>query len=123
MKSPAIKNKLRSELIDIEKKLQNSYKATKAYEEHKAIMSIKNNAKYFFAYAKRFSKQKSSIGPLIDDTGAIISDNLGMANVLATQFSSAYSTPKSALPAAGEMFCDDFCSFENIPFIVVNSVA
>ena len=110
------KFKLKSELIDIEKKLQKSYKLSKEYEEHEAIKSIKKNSKYFFAYAKRFSKLRNNIGPLLDGS-KIISGDLGMANILAAQFSSAYSTPKVPLPAPDKLFNDCQYPLENIPFI------
>lgn len=112
----SIKCKLKSELLEIEKNLQKSYKSSKEFEEHEAIKSIKKNSKYFFAYAKRFSKLKTSIGPLLDGS-KVISDDYGMANILASQFSSAYSTPKSKLQLPDKIFENSTYSLENIPMI------
>ena len=57
--------KLRQELVNIEKQLQVTYRKSLLEKEHKAAQAIKNNSKYFFNYAKRFSKVKTTIGPLI----------------------------------------------------------
>ena len=58
------KKKLDNELIDIESKLQNSYKRSNDYQEQKAMVAIKRNPKYFFLYIMKFSKIKNDIGPL-----------------------------------------------------------
>ena len=56
--SPAKTCKLRQELLDIEKKLQRSYKESSEYMESKAVQSIKVNPKFFYAYTKKKSKCK-----------------------------------------------------------------
>ena len=114
--SPSTKRKLKTELIEIEKKLVKSQKTCKENEEHKAIQSIRKNSKYFFAYAKRFSKLKNDIGPLIDSAENVVSDSQGMADLLASQFSNAYSHPKSQLPTASELFDNCFSSMNSISF-------
>lgn len=91
--SPSRKEKLSNEIIDIETKLMNSYKDEKSYEEKKAIDAIKKNPKYFFKYARRFSKTKSSIGPLVNEHGEVINDSFAMANMLMEQYSKMFSTP------------------------------
>ena len=53
-------------LIAIEISLQQSYKTDKQSNEAKALSAIKSNPKYFYSYAKKFSKTKSGIGPLLD---------------------------------------------------------
>ena len=58
VRSSQQKNKLSSELIDIEKKLTKSYKEERDYQEHIALGSIKKNVKYFYKYVRRFSKVK-----------------------------------------------------------------
>ena len=116
--SPSTKAKLRSELINIEKELVNSHRTCKEYEEHQAIQSIKKNIKFFFAYARRFSKLNNKIGPLLDDSGKIIADDLGMANLLADQFAKSYSSSKTPLPTASELFDDCNSDLNSIPFTV-----
>ena len=114
--SPSTIRHLKSELIEIEKKMVNSHRTCKENEETQAIQLIKKNTKYFFSYAKRFSKLKNNIGPLIDKNEKVVSDDQGMAQMLATQFSNAYSQPKSKLPTASELF-DNCSSFMNsLPF-------
>ena len=52
--------------IDIEKKLKRSYDNDKDRDELKAVSAIKKNSKYFYSYAKKFSKVSTGIGPLLD---------------------------------------------------------
>jgi len=91
--SPSRRNRLDNELVDIERKLQESYKRSNEYQEQKAIDAIKRNPKYFFSYVKKFSKIKSAIGPLLGQDGNYVTDNKGMANTLQAQYSSVFSTP------------------------------
>ena len=58
---------LRNEARDIEKKLKKSYDSDRADNEHKAVSAIKKNIKYFYSYAKKFSRLKTGVGPLVDD--------------------------------------------------------
>ena len=53
-----------TEARDIENKSQISYPETRDFNEQKAVDAIKNNSKYLFSNAKKFSKVVSSIGPL-----------------------------------------------------------
>ena len=115
--SSSIKDKLRKELIKIERELQKSRKNSKAYEERKAIQAIKRNAKYFYTYAKKFAKTKGNIGPLINDKEEYIYDNAGMANLLSDQYKSVYTEPDKPLPSAAEIFPDqDNSKFTDINF-------
>ena len=67
-----------------------------AERELKAVECVKNNPKYFFSYAKRFSKLKSNIGPLRDtESGILQHDPQKMAEILQTQYSSVFSDPKN----------------------------
>ena len=91
-KSPSLKNRLQTELINIEKQLQESRKKTKYYEEVKAINAITKNSKFFFAYAKKYSKVKHGIRPLKNKKGHYIYDSKKMAEMLSTQFSSVFTT-------------------------------
>lgn len=92
------KEKLQDELVTIEKALQKSYKDSISYRENKAFNAIKNNSKYFFKYAKRFSKIKTSIGPLLNEKNEFESDSKKMADMLLNQYSSVFSTPSSLNP-------------------------
>ena len=93
--APSKKCKLENELIEIEDKLQASFKKSSDFQETKAIEAIKRNPKFFFSYVKKFSKIKTAIGPLLNQDGEYVSDNKEMADALAAQYSSVFSTPLS----------------------------
>ena len=103
--SPSNKASLRAELVEIEKKLQKSYQSTRDASEAQAVKNIKKNSKFFYAFANKFSKVKSSIGPL-KRGDEIVTDNSEMADMLAHQFASVYSVPKENLPSANILFTD-----------------
>ena len=63
--------------------------------ERKAVKCVKSNPRYFFSYAKKFSKLKSNIGPLKDSDGALHHDPKKMAQLLQDQFSSVFSNPNN----------------------------
>ena len=96
--------KLTAAAREIEKKLQESYKNQHAEMEHKAVSAIKKNSKYFFSYARKYSKYDTGIGPLIDLASNITTCPLHMANMLAEQYSSVFSTPKEELTEADDIF-------------------
>ena len=89
------KHKIKEELLQMEKKLQKSFKDSKTFAENKAIDSIKRNSKYFFAYAKKKSKLKTKIGPLIDEKGNLTMKNKEMADILSKQYAKVFSEPIS----------------------------
>ena len=62
-------------------------------KESKAIEKIKSNSKYFYSYAKQLAKVKSSISMLYNESGTIVTDSKGMADILQNQFSSVFSNP------------------------------
>ena len=101
------KLKFQTELIDIEKKLQKSYKTHQLENEQKATKAIKSNSKYFFNYAKRFSKIKSSIGPLLNDNGEYVLDDNQMAEMLSNQYKSIFTKPSAPLKKASVIFHHD----------------
>ena len=98
--------KLKTEAREVEKKLQNSYRCSRAAQEHKAVGAIKKNSKYFFTYARKFSAVKSVIGPLIDKANNIITSPMKMADILSAQYSSVYSKPKEPMQDADTIFPD-----------------
>ena len=101
--------KYQKELTEIEKNLQRLYKSDSLENERKATKAIKKNSKYFFNYAKKFSKIKTSIGPLlIKELGEYVSDDKGMAETLSKQYSSVFSTPKQNLAEPTVLFENDF---------------
>ena len=93
-----------------------SYDIRDAIENHldrretRAVARIKENPKFFFSYAKSFSKVKSSITLLHDKSGCIVTDKKGIADTLQEQFCSVFSDPN----------CPDKVS-PNFPFADVKS--
>ena len=100
------RNKLNAEAVEIEKKLQHSYRSERSEMEHKAVSAIKRNSKYFYSYAKKFSKISTGTGPLFDLIDGIVSCPLKMADMLADQYSSVFSTPKETLKSADNIFTE-----------------
>jgi len=93
-RSDASRKSLMQKLVHIEKELQKSYSEQRNLVESRAIGKIKNNPKFFFAFAKRFSKVKIGIGPLIDSAKQLISAPRKIAEILSEQYSSVFSSPR-----------------------------
>ncbi|XP_066931539.1 uncharacterized protein [Clytia hemisphaerica] len=96
LKKRQLNKNTKSRLIDIELKLQSSYANERYNQELDAISKIKVNPKFFYSYAKRFSKTKPKVGPLLDPiTNKLTDNNLQMANILQDQYKSVFTPPKS----------------------------
>ena len=108
---PSRKDALTKRLEIIEFKLLESHKKEKRTKEIKAVGAIKENAKYFFAYAKAKSTIKIPIGPLEKD-GKMVEDAQEICQILQEQFKSVFSQPKFAqtdpvsLGHADQNLCD-----------------
>ena len=63
------------------------------FKEEQAVGKVKSNTKYFYSYAKQFSKQKQSISMLYDECNNICTNTTQIANVLQKQFVSVFSDP------------------------------
>ena len=85
---------LTARLVEIEKELQMSHRQQQEYDEQRAVENIKANPKFFFSYAKKFSKVKTTIGPLINSAKTLISAPKKMAEILSEQYCSVFSTPR-----------------------------
>ena len=64
--------------------------------EHWAVETIKKNHKYFFSYAKRLQKTRSTIPVLRDETGTLVEDPTQKAEILQRQYQKVFSNPKDA---------------------------
>ena len=111
-KSDAKNNKLMTEAKDIEKKLQESYRNEKSEMEHKAVSAIKNS-KYFYSYAKKYSKIPTGIGRLIDQASNIVTCPLQMLHMLVDQYCSVFSLPKEPLLEAEDIFPEKGASHQS----------
>ena len=65
-------------------------------KEQKAVSTIKHNPKYFFSYAKRFQKTKSTIPVLRDLSGTLTADPRQKAELLQDQYQKVFSDPSKA---------------------------
>ena len=63
----------------------------------KAVDTVKSNRRYFYSYAKRFSKLRSNVGPQKDENGSLQHRLKTMADILQTQYCSVFSDPNSSL--------------------------
>ena len=93
-KSGLSKVRLSTRLADVERQLRESYISQAAFEENKAVSSIKNNPKYFYSYARKFSKTKTNIGPLKTPENTLTTSPSKMAEILSHQYKSAFSSPR-----------------------------
>lgn len=102
--NPSKRQRLENECIEIEMKLQSSYRNESKEREKRACEAIKVNSKYFFSYAKTYSRVKIGIGPLLDAAKNIISCPLKIANILSDQYNSVYSKPEEDMPHGEDIF-------------------
>ena len=65
--------------------------------EIKAVSTVKKNPRFFFSYAKKFSKLKSNIGPLRDSNNNLQTDPKRMADILQSQYVSVFSDPMNPI--------------------------
>ena len=108
--------KLENDLSLLTYEIQASISNELTQRELKAVESVKKNPKYFFSYAKRFSKLKSNIGPLRNkDTGLLHYNPQQMADMLQTQYSSVFSDPNN--PEKRNTMADSPQSSDNISTI------
>ena len=84
---------LRFKLQKIESDLEDHYRKRKENQENEAICKIRKNPKFFYSYAKRFSKVKSNIGPFIDKDGEVVNDSFKMSEMLRAQYEKSFSVP------------------------------
>ena len=89
------------------------------HREQQAVSKVKENPKYFYRYAKKFSKKKSNTSMLFDGNGAIKSNPKDIANLLQKQFLSVFSDPSKtnidsasfSPPQIKHPFTDDMLNF------------
>jgi hypothetical protein len=82
-----------TELREVEKELDEAYKARRVKVEEDAIKKLKKNPKFFYSYAKRFSKTHSEIAAFQTKEGEMTSDPFEQSEMLKEQYESAASKP------------------------------
>ena len=90
------RSNIEAKLTNIEIQLQQSYKNTLLQNEKRAIDAIKSNPKYFFSYAKKFSKLATKIGPLLNSNNEYTSSSAEMSEILREQYESVFSEQMSS---------------------------
>ena len=86
------RDKLTSELIELEYCIQRSLHNERVCLEDHAVSKISSDPKYFYSYAKKYNTADNSIGPLKDKSGELTHDESKMANLLNEQFHSVFNT-------------------------------
>jgi len=84
---------LENELFVMTVKLKDIILSDLARQEEKALNSIKKDSKYFYNYAKRFSKVRCNIGPLTKSDGSLTNDPKEMADILLNQYCGVFTDP------------------------------
>ena len=93
-RNPRIRNNITRQIQIIEDNLKTSLRKERIKGETRAVNAIKRNRKYFFSHARKKSKFRYPVGPL-KVNGELIGDPKSMSNVLAQQYKSVFSTPRS----------------------------
>ena len=65
-------------------------------KEARAVATIKTNPRYFYSFAKRFAKVKSSVSPIRDEHGVLHNDPSEKAELLQDQYVRVFSDPTAA---------------------------
>ena len=58
------------------------------------MSKIKDNPRYFYSFAKKFGKTKSSVSPLRDKDGNLVDDPKIKAEILQAQYKQVFSDPE-----------------------------
>ena len=83
------KSRIQNKLVKIKMALQKYHATANSHRKAKAIDAIKNS-KYFFMYAKKFSKTQKPIGPLLNQNNEYTSSSKEMASILSNQYGSVF---------------------------------
>ena len=100
-KNPSSKKlpKLIQEVNAVSYEIQNAIMKHLDHVEARAVEKIKVNPRYFYSFAKRRSKTKSTVAPLKDESGQLTNDREQKSILLSQQYFKAFSDPlKAHLP-------------------------
>ena len=100
-KNPASKKlpKLIQEVNAVCYEIQDAIMKHLDHVESRAVENIKVNPRYFYSFAKRRSKTKSTVAPLKDESGQLTNDGTQKSILLSQQYFKAFSDPlKASLP-------------------------
>ena len=118
-----VKTRINNSLIEIEEKLLESHEKERRRNELHILKAMKTNIKVFFKYAKKFTKNKCQIGPLINQDGEKISNPQVMSEILRDQYEKAFNQSRATIEINIEhvndnnnIDIDDFFNENNAPF-------
>ena len=86
-----IKDKTNLKIVNLEVQLMRSHENERLRNEAKIILNTKRNTKAFYKYSKQFTKQKSTIGPLLNKHGVKTDSPEEMCEILKTQYEKAFN--------------------------------
>jgi hypothetical protein len=75
-------------------------------QEREAIKTIKHNPKYFYTYAKKFSKSKGEIAAFVKENGELTDDPAEQAEILKKQYESVASKPMEEFKVKDDFFME-----------------
>ena len=82
-----------AEVKQIDSDICDSHHNERLSEEHEATSKIASDPKFFYKFAKRSSKTKTSIGPLITNDNNLSDDPKVISELLLHQYNSVFSAP------------------------------
>ena len=82
------------ELEKVEEELDMHYKERRKSEEKEAVGKLFKDPRYFYKYAKKFSKTNGQLNGFLDENSTIQTDPNKMAEMLKKQYESVASKPK-----------------------------
>ena len=95
------------ELREVEDAIDAEYKNSRLKQERAAIKTIKQNPKYFYTYAKKFSKTKGEIGAFVKENGEMTDDPYEQAEILRKQYESVASKPMKEFEVNDDFFMNN----------------
>ena len=95
------------ELKEVEEEIDEEYKRSRLKQEKDAIKTIKHNPKYFYTYAKKFSKSKGEIAAFVKENGELTDDPAEQAEILKKQYESVASKPMEEFKVKEDFFIED----------------
>ncbi|CAM4659528.1 unnamed protein product [Caretta caretta] len=90
----------RDEYINIARACRNGIRKAKSHLELQLARDVKSNKKGFFRYVGNKKKAKESVGPLLNEGGNLVTEDVEKANVLNAFFASVFTNKVSSQTTA-----------------------
>ena len=82
-----------AEVKQIDSDICDSHHNERLFEEHEATSKIASDPKFFYKFAKRSSKTKTNIGPLLTNDNTLSDDPKVISELLLHQYNKVFSVP------------------------------